>query len=303
MGLGQAGGDLGHRARPIGRIEAQAPLQQVGEFAGHGRQSGFPRPVGAVGRQRFSRDRPGHPGDPAGEHLQHRDREAVDVGAPAQRLARALLRRGVRTCQATGGDQHADAGRALVCGHRHGDRTSPGQPEVGHLRGALLVDQDVGGLHVLVYQATAVRVLEAPRDLDRQVRDAGECFAFGASVQPAVVDPVTQAAARHVLGEYPGNTADRADVVAGAHVRVQPQRHPYLGLGDEPLAVGRAAEQLRAGAFHREICAPQQVPDPVNQPHPAVLVHPRHFVPAVDDVTDLPQRQGLCGLAHQQTVS
>ena len=84
-----------------------------------------------------------------GEQLEGDEAEAVDVGALGERSAGPLLGRQVRG----GGRQRATVGAAS---DPHGD------PEVGEVRVAVVVDQDVRRLDVAVDDAVPVGVASAP---------------------------------------------------------------------------------------------------------------------------------------------
>ena len=103
----------------------------------------------------------------AGEQLVEDDAERVDVGALADRLALRLLGRDV-----VGGAEHGAGLR-----HALADVERARDPEVGHLRGAVAVQQHVLRLHVAVHEPVRVRERErrsrsgcpsVERALDRQ---------------------------------------------------------------------------------------------------------------------------------------
>jgi hypothetical protein len=142
-----------------------------------------------------------------------------------------------------------------------------------------------------VHQTTAVRVVEPPRGLDRDVQNPCQHLGWLTVVQAPAADPLVQAAARHVLGEHPRHAVEHPHVVAAAYVRMQSQRHPRLRLGDEPFAILAVAEQVRTRALHRQIGVPVQMPHPVHHTHPALLVHAGYLIPVVDDLTDPPHRR------------
>src|SRR5436309_8657774 len=118
-----------------------------------------------------------------------------------------------------------------------------------------------------------MRVVQTPRDLYRDVEDAGECLVVTARVQAAVADPVTQAAALDIFGEYPRHATERPHVVAAAHMRVQSEGNPRFRFTGEPFAVGVVAEQLGTRALDREVGVPGEMPDAVDDTHPAFPVH------------------------------
>ncbi len=261
---------------------------------------GVPQPeiVLATG-QRGARGRPGHPGHLAGAHLQNRHREAVDVRTPAQRFTGRLLGRGIPRGHPTAA-RHQDASAGWhVRTERGRQLPSLRQAEVGDLRSdravlaALGIEQHVGRFDVQVHHATAVRMIETPRDLDRDVQDPRQHLERPTRIQPPVTDPLMQTAARDVLGEHPRHTLEQTDVIAAAHIWMQTQRHPRLRLRYEQPLILRTTKQVRSRTLDRKVDAPHQVPNPVHHPHTALLVHPGHRVPAVDHLADSPVGRGL----------
>ena len=95
-------------------------------------------------------------GDVAREHLEEDDAERVEVALGVDVLAQGLLGRDV-----VGRAQHAAVGRQPLLVERAGD------PEVGDLGRALLVDEDVLGLDVAVDDAAVVGGAQRAGDLDR----------------------------------------------------------------------------------------------------------------------------------------
>lgn len=74
---------------------------------------------------------------------------------------------------------------------------------------------------VLMDEPLLVRVMQAPRELDRDVEDPFERLLGSALVQLLRADPVSQAAAVDELREDARDAAERADVVAADRVGMQ----------------------------------------------------------------------------------
>ena len=141
-------GVLGHRLpeQPLERdrhVGAAGARDRVGPDPRH---QGVGRVVPAADLERRAAD----------QQLPERGGQAVDVGAGvAVRLPEQHLGRGPR---------HGDADVVgLLLG---GGATATGDAEVGEARGAVLADQDVGGLDVAVRDAGAVRGLDGAGQLD-----------------------------------------------------------------------------------------------------------------------------------------
>jgi hypothetical protein len=138
-------GPLRHRAAD----ERVHPLRHLGPPGPHARhrvvdvlQGDRDHPVAVVGHL-------------ARQQLEEEDAERVLVGAVVGLLAGRLLRREV---VARPHDRPGLRDPALLL-------EEPRDAEVGHLRGAELVEQDVLRLHVAVHDAVGVRVREAARRL------------------------------------------------------------------------------------------------------------------------------------------
>ena len=96
---------------------------------------------------------------PAGDRLEQRDAERVEVGGDRDRRAGDLLGRHVRERA----DQAAGLGLAEVDEVR--------DAEVAELRGAARVEEDVRRLDVAVHDAAVVRRLEPADDVERHPPD------------------------------------------------------------------------------------------------------------------------------------
>ena len=119
-------------------------------------------------------------------------------------------------------------------GERTGDRSGRldargqlGEAEVGDLGGAVLGDEDVGGLEVAVQQALVVSGGQAPAGLDEALEDPRP-RSLGLA-QPGAKRPPA-----HVLHHQHHPGARVVDVVHGHHVGVGEQGHG-LGLPHEAL--------------------------------------------------------------------
>ena len=157
----------------------------------------------------------------AGEELEEHDAERVDVGLGVDVAALRLLGRDV-----VAGSEHG-AGRGLLRGRLHRAR----DPEVGHLRLALAVQEDVLRLDVAVDEPVLVREREAARDLDRELERTVDG-------QRAVSDDhLLQVVAGDVLEDDVGAAVGLAAVDHGDDVRV---REP----GDELCLAGEAVDDV-----------------------------------------------------------
>jgi hypothetical protein len=92
--------------------------------------------------------------EPPRQHSVQDDPERIDVGRGRHFFTLRLLRRHVRR----GSHERARICEGVGAGHA-------GDAEVGDLRAALLVEDDVRRLQVAVDQAPAVRMCEPSRDL------------------------------------------------------------------------------------------------------------------------------------------
>ena len=156
--------------------------------------------------------------DLAGEHLVEHDAERVEVGLAGDGRAQRLLGRDV-----VGRAEHAAVGGQPLLVERAGD------PEVGDLGRALLVDQHVLGLDVAVDDVAGVGGAERPRDLDRVGHRLGDRQAAVAA------DPLLERLALHVLEHDVGPPV----VLAGSRSR------PTM-CGCESWATARASRRKRS---------------------------------------------------------
>ncbi len=108
-----------------------------------------------LGLGRASRER-----KPSGQGLEHGDRQPVDVGGRADRLSAELLRRGV------GG--RADRQRV---DRRVRGRVHVGDAEVTEEEVAVVVEEDIGRLHVAMHHPGAVRERQRSADLGHHLHD------------------------------------------------------------------------------------------------------------------------------------
>ena len=109
-----------------------------------------------------------------GKQLVENRAQAVNVrrGRQSFALTRRLFGRHVSGCAEDGG-AHRQAGIVL---------RQLGQPEIGDVRFALLVEQDIGGLQIAMENAALVGVMHRPRDRRNQPSGLlGRSFDFGRS--------------------------------------------------------------------------------------------------------------------------
>ncbi len=109
-----------------------------------------------------------------------------------------------------------------------------------------------------------MRVMEAPRELDRDVEDGLR------GVEAPGACGVVQAAAVHVLREDERDRGDAAHVVAGDHVRVQAEVDPRLGLALEEVGSPRGVQGRGERRLDGEVEVPAAVPHAVDAAHAAL---------------------------------
>ena len=139
----------------------------------------------------------------AGEQLVEDDADRVEVGALADRVALRLLGREVLR------------GAHDRPGLRHVRRAGAGDAEVGDLRAALVVDDDVVRLEVAVDDPALVREAGGAQDL--HVRSIARSGSSGASRwTTSLSEPPSQVLHRDVVGAVPLAAVVDRDDVAGA---------------------------------------------------------------------------------------
>jgi hypothetical protein len=170
--------------------------------------------------------------DPARQHLVEQYPEGVDVGASVYVATHRLLRRDV-----VGGAEDPPRLREAVGLQRQRD------PEIGHLRAPIGVDQDVLRLHVPVNEHPGVRGRQPAADLDR----VGRRLVHRQAPEP--VDPVLERLALEILEDDVGVALVLAGVDHRDHVRVRELGHrPRLAA--EPLDLVRLIGDLRVHDLH-----------------------------------------------------
>ena len=256
----------------------EAPGQQIRDALGHRRPAAGGEAVSPIGVEHRGRREAVLPRAPAEERFEHREAEAPQVGPTVERAARGLLGREVGRRPAPAAlDRHRLA-RARAGGSLDSDGAGPGQPEVGDLGEPVGGEHHVGRLHVPVHEALLVRVMEPPRELDRDVENG-----LGGVEAPGAYR-VVQAAAVHVLREDERDRGDAADVVAGDHVRVQAEVDPRLGLALEEIGSPRSVQGGGERRLDGEVEVPAAVPHAVDAAHAALpedaldLVEPQHHL-------------------------
>ena len=266
-------------ARPAGAVQAarsssgelQAAglpvLRRLGQCPGDhlvhlGRQIG---PQLACGRRRRGHLRPHHgqvlvalEGRPAGQHLERRAGQGVQVGPAVDRTALDLLGRHVvdRAEELAGAGQADRRDRQLA------------QPEVGQVHvigraaGGDGAEQHVGGLDVPVDQTPRVGGIECRRDLGDDVHDPGG---------PQRPLPVDQRP--HVP---PGDVAHRDEQDALGLARLEHRDDVRVidcgtrtRLPDEPLPEGCVPGQFGCEYLQRDLAVKPHVSGPVHDRHAA----------------------------------
>ena len=160
----------------------------------------------------------------SGKQLIENHTETVDVGAGIDAVAFAARLLGTHV------ERRAREGRPLA-----EVLFAQGQPEIGHHRVALDVEQDVGRLDVPVNQVALVRVVQGFGHAGNQWRRCGRR-------KPGFAQLPGQVAPRHELRDYiTGTVLGTADVVNGNDPRVvQAGQHARLGQV-KPVVIGRSA--------------------------------------------------------------
>ena len=165
--------------------------------------------------------------EPPRQHPVEDDSEGVDVARGRHRLALRLLRGHVRG----GPHQRPRIREGVRAGH-------PRDAEVGDLRAALLVEDDVRRLQVAVDQPSVVRVREPGRDLGR------DPLALGVVQRLPRGETIFQRAAGKMLEDHVPPAVRASVVEEPADVRMG-ERRDRLGLALEALRIGVRSEQLQ----------------------------------------------------------
>jgi hypothetical protein len=179
--------------------------------------------------------------EPTRQHSVQDDSERVDIGRGRDFFTLRLLRRHVRGSS----HQRARIREGVRAGHAR-------NAEIGDLRAALLVEDDVRRLQVAVDQAPVVGLGEPSRDLCR------DPLALGVVQRPPGSEPVFQRAAGKMLEDHVRPAVRPPIVEKPADVRMG-ERCDRLGLALEALGVGVRSEQLQRN-LSVELCV-------VRQPH------------------------------------
>jgi len=210
-GLGEGGGTL----RPLGRVLGQPGHHGGPQRFGHGPWQRRCR-LADVRQGGGDHRLPGEGAAPREELVSH-DRQRVDIAGRTRGLALGLLRREVvRRAEDLAGLGHRGAGEGA------------GDAEVGEPGIAVVVDDDVRGLHVPVDHSRVVRRLERQRPL---VEDIGDLI--GAEWRP-LLDDRRQGLALDELHDEVCRSGTFAEVVHRGDVGVL-QARAVSGLGAEPL--------------------------------------------------------------------
>ena len=264
----ELGAERGHAREAVGRILGERlldrrldPARHVGPVEADRRRGG----VDVLHRHRdevVARER-----HVAGEQLIDDDPERVDVRGLGDLPSLRLLGRDV----VAGSEHRARGGLALLRLERAGD------PEVGHLRFALAVQQHVLGLDVAVDEALLVGEREPAGDLDRELERA--LHRQGADT----ADELLQILAGDELEDDERqavmvSTVDHGDDVlvreAGDELRLAPEPVDDVLLGQQPLV-----EDLQ-----RDVALEHAVVRAVHARHAAGPDELTQLVPIRDDV-------------------
>ena len=120
-------------------------------------------------------------------------------------------------------------------------------------------------------QFVVMRVMEAARELNGDIKQALLHFFRGPLIEGPVLDMLLQVTVFHPLREDGGHAADLSDVVAGYNVGMQAEIDPGIAFMDEIVFAGLAGFRkiLRLGALHSQICVPAVVVHFPHAAHPA----------------------------------
>ena len=202
----------GRFTQDVGQRPQAVMARELGAHAGHQRRDG------GVGGE----------GDDAGDRFVENQGERVDVSPTIDAVAERLLGRGI-------------PGRAHRRPRRLGQRRlgqCPGETEVSHTQPPLLVEEQVGGLHVAMDEPTGVRIGEPLGGLGPDGNGLGQ-----AQTGP-LVEHVPQRPPAEELEHEERTLLVLAPVVDRQHVRVG-QRGRGLCLGPEPAEEAAVGGQRR----------------------------------------------------------
>ena len=187
----------------------------------------------------------------AGEPLVEDGAQGIDVGGDGQ-VAAALGLLGGHV--AGGADQLAGVGERAV-----GLRQPLGEAEVGDIRIAMFIREDVRGFEVAVQDPPAVGVVDG----QGHVAEAG---GLGAGVEPRGLGEI---AAGDVLHREVLQALMFADFIDRHDVRMVERGH-RLGLGAEAGQVARGGERASEDHLERDHPVEARLIGPIDDPHPAV---------------------------------
>ncbi len=210
--------------------------------------------------------------DLSGQHLVEHDAERVDVGLLVDVHALRLLGRDV-----VGRAEH----RAGL-GHPALDVERAGDAEVGDLRLAVAVQQDVLRLDVAMDETVAVREREPARDLDRQLERRRDRQWVRLLDQPLEVVAADELEHDELLPTVLAPVDDRDDV----RVREDGRR---ASLAPEPFDVLRLLQMALVEDLERDRTVEQPVVRPVDARHAAGADELLELVAVQENLPDHPR--------------
>ena len=229
---------------------------------------------------RVDRGRPGMRRAAAEHRVEHRA-ERVDVRRRADRrqIALRLLRRhvGRRAEHLAGGREVALPAAGLA--------DLLGQPEVGHMRAAFGVEQDVGRLEVAMHHVAGVGVAD-------RVGDGGRELGGLVGRERPLADEIGQALALDQAHREVRPRLMLADLV-DRHDPGMVELGGGLGLGAEPANLLSAGELAGEDHLQRDQPAERRLPRPIHHAHAAARDLGEDLV--VADVTDPLAGRGTAG--------
>ncbi len=190
-------------------------------------------------------------GQLAGQRLPGEDPQRILIAAAVHRLPLDLLRRHVA--------RRAD--RRARLGERHAPEGAR-DAEVAHQRPPRVLDHHVGGLHVAVDDALAMRVVQRAPHLLHDTQDLGERQAT------ALVDDLLERAPANPLHRVPQERAARADAKDRHDIRVV-ERRGDLALALEALGEIAPAHQLERQDLDRHLAIQLSLLREEDERHPA----------------------------------